>query len=226
MFAINKLPPRTDSLPCPSRGVAMKDDREANPWSKSLNGKWKFHWSPDPAHRPADFYQTAYDVSEWDEISVPGNWQTQGYGVPIYSNQPYTFKKDPPHVMGVPPKSFTAYDQRNPIGSYRREFRVPSDWKGRRIMIQFDGVDAAFYLWVNGQKVGYSQGSRMPAIFDITDLVDSGQNTLAVEVYRYCDGSYLECQDMWRLSGIFRDVFLWSTGELTIRDYFVHPRPR
>lgn len=222
VFGINRLSARTSSLPCPDRATALTDDSEANPWHKSLNGTWKFHWAPDPDHRPAEFYETAYDVSKWNDISVPGNWQTQGYGVPVYTNITYPFKKDPPRVMGEPPKSYTSYSQRNPVGSYRRSFTVPKTWDGGKICIQFNGVDSAFYLWVNGQKVGYSEDSRLPAIFDIAKYIKGGENVLAVEVYRYSDGSYFEDQDMWRLSGIFRDVFLWTTGSLTIEDYFAH----
>ncbi len=139
---------------------------------------------------------------------------------PLYSNMPYPFKDDPPRVMGEPPVNFTNYAQRNPIGSYRRNFTVPANWQGRQVFLQFDGVDSAFYLWVNGKQVGYSQESRTPALFDVTNYVQPGQNLAAVEVYRYSDGSYLEDQDFWRLSGIFRSVYLWSAGPQHIRDFF------
>ncbi len=218
----NKLPARTTAFPCASKAEAIEGTRDRSPWIQSLNGNWKFHWSPDPSQRPVDFYRPAYDVSQWDQIAVPGNWQVQGYGTPVYSNIPYPFKKDPPRVMGEPPQGFTNYDDRNPVGSYRRTFQMPAEWKGRQIFLQFDGVDSAFYLWINGKSIGYSQESRTPALFDITSAVRSGDNLLAVEVYRYCDGSYLEDQDFWRLSGIFRDVLLWSAGKLHIRDFFVH----
>jgi len=221
VFGINKLPARTQTLPAPD--VAAAADANANPWRKSLNGTWKFHWSPDPSHRPVDFYRPDYNVAKWHDILVPGNWQTQGFGTPVYTNITYPFKADPPRVMGEPDKRYTNYNARNPIGSYRRTFAVPESWAGRRVMIQFNGVDSAFYLWVNGEKVGYSEDSRTPAIFDLTKFLRSGENTLAVEVYRYSDGAYFEDQDMFRLSGIFRDVFLWSAGDRTIRDYFVHP---
>ncbi|MFG0289455.1 MAG: glycoside hydrolase family 2 TIM barrel-domain containing protein, partial [Rhodopirellula sp. JB044] len=188
----------------------------------SLNGDWKFNWSKDPSERPQDFFQNDFDVSGWDDIPVPSNWQLQGYGVPLYTNMKYPFHVDPPRVMGKPPKHFTNYSQRNPVGSYRREFNVPESWDGRKIYVQFNGVDSAFYLWVNGEMIGYSQGSRTPAMFDLTSHVTTGTNTIAAEVYRYSDGSYLEDQDFWRLSGIFRDVYLWSADQLQIRDYFVH----
>ena len=221
VFGINKLPPRATSQPYAERAQALAGDASASPFYASLNGEWSFHWSPDPASRPADFYRTEFDVSDWDKIPVPSNWQLEGYGVPVYTNATYPFRADPPYVMGEPPADYTNFKQRNPVGSYWREFRVPDQWQGRNVFLQLNGVDSAFYVWVNGKKVGYSQGSRTSAIFDITDYLQPGDNTLAVEVYRYSDGSYLEDQDMWRLSGIFRDVFLWSTGETTIRDYFV-----
>jgi beta-galactosidase len=200
---------------------ALKADRAASPYFHSLNGSWKFKWSLSPADRPTDFYKPDFDNSSWDNISVPSNWQMHGYGVPLYTNITYPFKKDPPRVMGDPPKSFTSYKWRNQIGSYRTEFDLPQTWKSRQVFIQFDGVDSAFYLWVNGQKVGYSEDSRTPAIFNITEYLRPGKNLLAVEVYQYCDGSYLEDQDFWRLSGIFRDVYLWSVPDLHIRDFFV-----
>ncbi|TWU22703.1 glycoside hydrolase family 2 TIM barrel-domain containing protein [Bythopirellula polymerisocia] len=222
VFGINKLPPRSASQPYSNRTEALEGDTTKSDFYESLNGDWQFHWSPDPASRPVDFFQPKFDVSDWKKIPVPSNWQLHGYGVPLYSNITYPFKKDPPRVMGDPPKEYTNYSQRNPVGSYRREFQVPADWKNRHVYLQFNGVDSAFYVWVNGQKVGYSEDSRTTATFDITQYLQDGDNTLAVEVYRYSDASYLEDQDFWRLSGIFRDVFLWSTSDTTIRDYFVH----
>jgi len=216
----NKEAPRATVMPYADEVSARKDSREASAFHQSLNGKWKFRWSPNPAKRPAEFYKPSFDVSGWKDIPVPSNWQIQGYGVPIYCNQPYPFKKDPPRVMGAPPRDWPAYNHRNPVGSYRREFTIPAAWKGRQVFIHFDGVSSAFYLWVNGRKVGYSQGSRTPAEFDITKYVKPGKNVLAAEVYRYCDGAYLECQDFWRLSGIFRDVYLWSAGQVHLRDFW------
>jgi len=218
----NKEHGRAPSLPYPSRDSAIQATREATPYHRSLNGEWRFHWSPDPDARPVDFFAPEYDVSDWDEIPVPSNWQMHGYGTPLYSNIPYPFKKDPPRVMGEPPRDFTNFEERNPVGSYRRTFEIPTGWAGRQVFIQFEGVDSAFYLWLNGQQVGYSQGSRTTALFNITKHLKDGSNVLAAEVYRYCDGSYLEDQDFWRLSGIYRDVTLWSTGNLHIRDFFVH----
>ncbi len=221
VFGRHKEPPRVDALAYPTVRLAIQDRREESPWYQSLNGQWFFHWAADPDHRPVDFYRSDYDVSKWDQVAVPGNWQTQGYGVPLYTNIPYPFQQDPPRVTGDPPAHYTNAQQRNPVGSYRRTFRVPPQWAGRQVFLQFDGVDSAFYLWVNGQQVGYSQESRTPAVFNITKYVNQQENILAVEVYRYSDGSYLEDQDFWRLSGLYRDVFLWSTGNIHLRDFFV-----
>ena len=218
----NKEPGRATSLPYADRAGALRGMPEDTPYHQSLNGKWRFSWAPDPSQRPAEFYKSDFDVRGWDQIDVPGNWQCQGYGVPLYVNMKYPFQKDPPRVMGDPPQDFTNFDQRNPVGSYRRTFQTPTEWDGRQVFLQFDGVDSAFYLWINGRQVGYSQGSRTPALFNVTDYLNDGPNDLAVEVYRYSDGSYLEDQDFWRLSGIFRNVYLWSTGDLHIRDFFVH----
>jgi beta-galactosidase len=180
-----------------------------------------FNWVDWPQKRPVDFYKTTYDVSKWKDIRVPSNFQVEGYGTPYYSNYNYIFQKDFPRVMSTPPEKFTAFKERNPLGSYRRDFTLPAEWKGRRTFITFDGVDAGFFIWVNGKKVGYSVNSRNAAEFDLTKYVRPGKNTLAVEVYRFTTGSYLEDQDMWRLSGIFRNVTLWSSPQQHIRDYFI-----
>ncbi len=222
VFERNREAPCAASLMYPTEQAALAGRPTENPWFCSLNGPWKFHWAPDPDHRPVDFYRTEFDVAAWDEVAVPGNWQLQGYGVPLYSNIPYPFKADPPRVTSEPPRYYTTYTQRNPVGSYRRMFQLPEQWSGRQVMVQFDGVDSAFYVWVNGQEIGYSEGSRTPATFNITKHIQTGQNTIAVEVYRYSDGSYLEDQDYWRLSGIYRNVFLWSPPDQHIRDFFVH----
>ncbi len=217
----NKEQPRATSMPFATIATAKSGTNAESPFRQSLDGDWKFKWSPAPDSRPVDFYKPNYDTREWDDIPVPSNWQLEGYGTPLYSNIEYPFKKDPPHVMGEPPKNFTNYDARNPIGSYRRTFSVPKDWDGRPKFIQFDGVNSAFYLWINGQQVGYSEDSRTPAIFEITKYLKPGENFVAAEVYQNCDGSYLECQDFWRFSGIFREVSLWSPSQLHLRDYFV-----
>jgi len=191
---------------------ALKFDAANSPDYLSLNGFWKFHWVKKPANRPQDFYNPDFDDSTWDEIPVPSNWQLQGYGVPIYTNIPYPFgKADPPRIP----------HDNNPVGSYRLRFQAPSEWLGQNVFLHFAGVESAFYVWVNGKKVGYSQGSRTPAEFDITPYLGEGENLLAVEVYRWSDGSYLEDQDFWHLSGIFRDVYLYATEDLHLQDFWV-----
>jgi beta-galactosidase len=217
----NTEAPHATLVPYRSPETALSCQREKSAFYQSLNGKWAFHWAPDPEHRPADFFKPDFDVSSWKSIAVPSSWQTQGYGTPIYTNSKFPFANKPPRVMDTPDKKFTSFKERNPVGSYRRTFTVPSAWQGRKTFLVFDGVDSAYYLWVNGKKVGYAQGSRTPKEFDITPFLKSGENTLAVEVYRYCDGSYLEDQDMFRLSGIFRRVYLWSAPPQHIRDFFV-----
>ncbi|MBQ7022512.1 MAG: discoidin domain-containing protein [Akkermansia sp.] len=214
-------------VPFANRAEALKGKRKDSSLVKLLNGDWKFHWAPQPDKRPMDFYKPETDVSHWNTIDVPSNWQMRGYGIPIYSNQRYTFVRDWPRVMTAPrnkteEKYTCPKSEPNAIGSYRREVEVPTDWDGRRIFLQFDGVDSFFYLWVNGQKIGFSKDSRTAAVFDVTEHMKPGKNIVAVEVYRYSDGSYLECQDMWRLSGIFRDVFMFSTPQVLVRDFFVH----
>lgn len=220
-IGINKEPAHATLMPYANLQEALKADRHKSSFYRTLNGSWKFNWVSWPQQRPVDFYKTSYDVSGWKDIKVPSNWQVEGYGTPYYSNFTYIFKKDFPHVMSEPPKNWTAYKERNPVGSYRRNFTVPANWSGRRIFITFDGVDAGFFIWVNGQKVGYSVNSRNAAEFDITKYVKPGVNMVAAEVYRFTTGSYLEDQDQWRLSGIFRNVTLWSTPQEHIRDYFI-----
>ncbi|MFC1746900.1 glycoside hydrolase family 2 TIM barrel-domain containing protein [Candidatus Neomarinimicrobiota bacterium] len=205
----NKAPTHATLIPYGDRVTALAGARENSAFYQSLDGSWKFHWVPKPADRPADFYRLDYDISGWDEIDVPSNWERQGYGQPIYTNINYPFEENPPFLP----------DDNNPVGSYRTEFTIPSDWADRKIFINFDGVESAFYLWINGIEVGYSQDSRTPAIFDITSYLRQGVNVLAAEVYRWSDGSYLEDQDFWRLSGIFRTVYLYATPMVHIRDF-------
>jgi beta-galactosidase len=213
VLQINREQPHATMMAFPDAKAALKagPDRTQSPWFQSLNGEWKFNWVKKPADRPVDFYKPEFSVDSWKTIPVPANWEIHDYGLRIYSNIPYPFKKNPPH----------APTEWNPVGSYRRNFEVSKDWDGREIFITFDGVQSAFYLWVNGQKVGYSQGSRTPAEFNITKYLKPGRNVLAAEVYRWCDGSYLEDQDFWRLSGIYRDVYLWSTAKSHLRDFTV-----
>ncbi|MBN1126987.1 MAG: discoidin domain-containing protein [Sedimentisphaerales bacterium] len=222
MIGQNKEDAHATLMPYPDAASAVKGTREASPYHQSLNGLWKFHWVKQPSERPVDFYKPDYDVSAWDEIPVPSNWQLHGYGVPIYVNVKYPFSHRPPIILSDDtPSDYTQKTLRNPVGSYRRTFTVPDGWKGRKVIVHFDGVESAFYLWINGKKVGYSQGSRTPAEFNITDYLQPGKNLLAAEVYRWSDGSYLECQDFWRLSGIFRDVYLYSIPQVHIRDFWV-----
>ena len=183
-----------------------------SPWSQSLTGTWKFRGSERPSDRPVDFYRTDYDDSGWGTMPVPASWQLHGFDIPIYTNIQYPFPQDPSKAP-APPYDF------NPVGSYRLRFTVPPAWKGRPVYLHFDGVDSAFYAWVNGQKLGYNEDSRTPAEFNLTPYLKAGSNLLAVEVYRFGDGAYLEDQDMWRMSGIYRDVYLWSPAEQHLRDF-------
>ncbi|MCK4886855.1 MAG: DUF4981 domain-containing protein [Planctomycetes bacterium] len=211
MIGVNKEPAHCTLMPYKSVKKALACEREKSGFYESLNGKWKFKWSERPVDRPLGFYRDDYDVSGWDEIPVPANWQLHGYGIPIYTNVPYPFPANPPYI----PHEY------NPVGSYRRDFEVPVGWKDRQVFVHFDGVKSAFYIWINGQCIGYSQGSMTPAEFNLTKFLKPGKNTMSLEVYRWSDGSYLEDQDMWRLSGIYRDVYLFSTDDLHIRDFFV-----
>ena len=223
MIGQNKLPGHTTYIPYATQKQALDDIAENSPYYKSLNGKWKFNWVNSPANRPADFYKTNFDTSNWKEINVPSNWQIEGFGIPIYTNVRYPLKAKPPRVMLPVPKEWTKSKLPNPVGSYNREFDISKDWDGKNIFIHFAGVQSAMYVWVNGKKVGYSQGSMTPAEFDITKFVKVGKNEISVEVYRWCDGSYLEDQDFWRLSGIYRNVFLFATPKVYIRDFFAKP---
>jgi len=217
----NRQAPHCTLMPYSDIDSARNTPPQQSPWFMSLNGTWKFKWVGRPQDRPTDFFKAEYDVSGWDDITVPSNWQLQGYGTPIYSNVPYPFQPDPPKVTSTPPENFTSYVNRNPVGSYRRDFVLPDHWADREVFIHFDGVESAFYIWVNGRQVGYAQGSRTPAEFDITGYLRPGRNTVAVQVFRWCDGSYMEDQDFWRLSGIYRDVYLFATPTVHIRDFFV-----
>jgi beta-galactosidase len=221
VFRIHKEAPRATSMPFPAKDDAAAKPRLESPWCKLLNGNWKFHHVGNPSAKPAGFEAPDFDDSSWKEIPVPSNWQLHGYGVPAYTNITYPFAKDPPKVMGRPPQHFWNFpeERRNQVGSYRHKFSLPENWKSRHTFIVFGGVDSAFYLWINGKKVGYSQDSRTPAEFDITPYLKDGENLLAAEVYQYSDGSYLEDQDMFRLSGIFRDVYLWSAADVDLRDF-------
>lgn len=221
MLGINKEPYHATLMPYANLQEALQAKRMASSLCRSLNGIWKFNWVPGPEKRPVDFYNPDYDVSKWHEIPVPSNWEVYGFGTPFYRNLGYTIKKNFPHIMSEPDSNYTAFKERNPVGSYRRDFDVPAEWTGRRIFITFDGVDCAFFLWINGEKVGYSVNSRNAAEFDLTNYIKTGKNSISVEVYQYSSGTWLEDQDMWRLHGIFRNVTLWSAPQIHIRDFFV-----
>ena len=223
MIGKNKEPGHVTYVPYATEAQALKGVAMESPFYRSLNGEWKFNWAKQPAGRPETFFKPDYDLSKWATIPVPSNWQIQGYGTPIYTNSKYPFKKNPPFVMGDVPDGWTAATTPNPVGSYRRSFKIPNDWHGREVFLHFAGVQSAMYVWINGREVGYSQGSMTPAEFNITRYLQPGENTLACEVYRWCDGSYLEDQDFWRLSGIYRDVYLFATPKVQIRDYFAFP---
>lgn len=217
-IGLNKLQPHTYVWPYATVTDVEQGDYEQSPYYLSLNGKWKFHWVKNPDKRPKEFYKPSFYTGGWADILVPGNWERQGYGTAIYVNESYEFddkmfkfKKNPPLVP---------YED-NEVGSYRRTFKVPASWKDRRVVLCCEGVISFYYVWVNGKFIGYNQGSKTPAEWDITDKLEDGENMIALEVYRWSAGSYLECQDMWRLSGIERDVYLYSTPHRYIADYKV-----
>lgn len=236
-IALNKEQPHAVFYPFADVTTARKVLPENSTYWMSLNGDWKFNWAPDPDKRPKDFYRTDYDVNSWDNIPVPSSWNIYGvqkdgklkYGTPIYVNQPVIFQHKVAvddwrgGVMRTPPTNWTTYKDRNEVGSYRRDFTVPQDWDGREVFINFDGVDSFFYLWINGQYVGFSKNSRNVASFNITPYLVKGKNVVAAEVYRSSDGSFLEAQDMFRLPGIFRTVALTSTPKVSVRDWVVTP---
>ncbi|MCX7806715.1 MAG: beta-galactosidase subunit alpha, partial [Planctomycetota bacterium] len=205
----NRLPARAWFLPCQDEASALRGDRAASAFFRSLNGRWAFRYLNSPAEVPPDFPKGT-DVAGWDAIPVPSNWQMLGFGRPHYTNVRYPYPLDPPKVP-----------LDNPVGLYHRIFRLPDDWDGMRVHIVFEGVNSAFYLWINGRMAGFSKGSHMPAEFDITDLVCRGDNSIFVQVFQWSDGSYLEDQDFWRLSGIFRDVYLLARPPIHLWDVFI-----
>ncbi len=206
----NRLPARARFSAYPDEAPAIAGS--VSPWELSLNGAWRFEYALTPSESPDGFAGLDFDDSGWDRLAVPGNWQMHGYGRPHYTNVQYPFVIDPPHVPSD-----------NPTGSYRRWFDLPDSWPDRRLVLRFDGVDSAFEVYLNGQFVGFSKGSRIPAEFDVAEHARAGRNLLAVRVYQWSDGSYLEDQDMWWLSGIFRDVTLLALPPVGIRDLYVDP---
>ncbi len=203
----NRLPAHATSIPYADAETALRGERGESPFFRLLNGQWQFSYLPSPDAVPPGFFAPTFDASQWDTLAVPSNWQMQGYGRPQYTNVNYPYPVDPPHVPDD-----------NPVGLYRRAFSLSEDWTGKQVALHFDGVDSAFYVWLNGKAVGYSQVSHMPSEFDITPHLQPGQNLLAVQVFQWSDGSYLEDQDAWRLSGIFRDVSLIARPAVSVQD--------
>ena len=229
IFAENKEPAVATYMPYESEQAMLADKAYyKTPWTTpvnnrylSLNGTWRFHFVSEPSQRPMDFWKEGYDVSTWDTIPVPSNWEMQGYDRPIYANVEYPHSNTPPYIKARPGFNDGGANYGiNPVGSYVRTFQVPDNWDGRRTLIHFGGIYSAAFVWLNGHYVGYTQGANNVAEFDLTDFLHKGENTLAVQVIRWSDGSYLECQDMFRMSGIFRDVYLYNVPQLSIRDHY------
>jgi beta-galactosidase len=217
IISLNRMPMRNSAFGYENMEKAKQYDREKSANFFSLNGSWKFNWVKDPNQRPENFYQLNFDDTKWTDFRIPASWEVNGYGLPIYVNQPYDFaghnlryaKMNPPY--DIP-------NNNNPVGSYRKKIILPTNWKGKQIFIHVGNAKSCLFVWVNGKKVGYSEDSKLAAEFDITKFVKEGENLIAFQVYRWSDASYLECQDMFRFSGIERDVFLYTTESLNIRD--------
>jgi len=213
LYGRNRLAPHAFYVPQATLAGAVSYDRDRSPWYRSLNGTWRFRYVADPAWRPVGFWRDDADLTGWDSIPVPGNWEALGFGIPIYTNITYLYTPNPPFVP----------HHDNPVGSYRRSFTVPAAWRGRRVILHFGSLKSAGWVWVNGREAGFAKGSKTPAEFDVTDLLRAGENTVAVQLFRFSDGDYLEDQDYWKISGIERDVFLYAVPATHIRDYWVHP---
>lgn len=217
LISINRMLMRANSFAFENMEKAKNFDKEKSANYFSLNGAWKFNWVKDPNQRSQNFYDLNFDDSKWDNFRIPASWEVNGYGLPIYVNQPYDFaghnlrygKMNPPYDIPA---------NNNPVGSYRRKIMIPAGFKGKQIFLHVGNAKSCLFVWVNGKKVGYSEDSKLAAEFDITDFVQEGENLIALQVYRWSDGSYLECQDMFRFSGIERDVYLFATNKLNIRD--------
>ena len=209
----------------PARAYFMPYAKKKGDSQLSLNGTWRFHWSKTPEGRIADFFKPGFDCSSWDHITVPANWEVSGYGTPIYISAGYPFKIDPPFVTREPKKDWTTYEERNPTGQYLRTFQLPDGWTSGQTFLRFEGVMSAFYVWINGKRVGYSQGSMEASEFNISKYLRPGSNDIAIEVYKYSDGSYLEDQDFWRFGGIHRDVTLFHTPDVRLSDITVRTVP-
>lgn len=224
VFKINKEPASSTMKFYPTAQAALEGGYST--YEMSLDGTWKFKFFGNPSQVPNDFFKSDFDDKSWDKIEVPSNWEMSGYGTALYSNVTYPFAKNPPRVMDESPKRYTnhAPENRNPVGLYRRDFEIPSNWGNGKVFVKFDGVSSAFNLWLNGQKVGYSQDSRTPAVFELSKYLRFGKNTIALEVFKYSDGSYFEDQDFWRLAGIYRNVTLSWTPEILVSDVFLKPQ--
>ncbi|MDE5880283.1 MAG: DUF4981 domain-containing protein, partial [Muribaculaceae bacterium] len=226
---LNRERAHTLGIPLADASAVAENSIEQSPYYMSLNGVWKFKWVPNPDKSPVGFEAPDYAVESWDNIDVPSAWQVYGvrndkdWDKPLYCNVAYPFSYDQNtySIMANRPGWFTYNENmKNPVGHYRRTFSVPEDWDGRDVYIRFNGAGHGYYVWVNGQLAGYAEDSYLPSEFNITDLLKDGENTLAVQVYRFTSGSFLECQDYWRMTGLTRDVFLWSAPKTQIRDYF------
>ncbi|MBD0833779.1 glycoside hydrolase family 2 TIM barrel-domain containing protein, partial [Aestuariibaculum sediminum] len=213
VIKMNKLEARASFFPYSSLELAKERKLSKAENYLLLNGIWKFNYCESPELRPLDFYKQDFDISGWNSIKVPANWEVEGFGIPIYVNATYPFQKGKVTPPDIP-------DGHNPVGSYKRTFELPNNWEDKDVIIHLGAVKSAFYIWINGEKVGYSQGSKLPAEFNITNYVTPGNNSIALEVYRWSDASYLECQDFWRISGIERDVYLYARPQVQIADYF------
>lgn len=210
VFRINKEEPHATLFPYESVEEAIGDDPQSSRWYKSLNGLWNFYFARKPADRPQEFYKDSYDVSKWGTIKVPGNWELEGYDHPIYLDEKYPFDTQWPNA----PLDY------NPVGSYRREFVLEKEWLDREVFLHLGAVTSAVYVWVNGKEIGYSEDSKTPAEFNISRYLREGKNTIALQVFRWSDGSYLEAQDMLKVSGIERDVYLWAAPAIHVADFF------
>ena len=186
------------------------DDYSRSPFYQSLNGTWKFVYTDKYANRPMNFFETTLDDSKWNDLPVPSNWELKGFGIPIYTNIVYPYPKNPPFI-----------GDNNPVGTYRKQFTVPDAWTGKDILLHFGSITGCAFVYVNGQKVGITKNSKSPAEFNISPYLVKGSNVLAVQVFRWHDGSYMEDQDFWRISGIERDVFLYAMPKLSVWDFFI-----
>jgi len=212
VFRVNNEPAHATLIPYSSESNALTFDKHKSEWVQSLNGQWNFKWLKTPSETPEKFYEIPVNSDFWQKIAVPGNWQLQGnFDPPVFTNIKHPFKADPPRV----PADY------NPTGLYQTTFTVPEEWQGRIIFLQFGGIQSCGTVWLNGEKIGYSEDAMTPAEYNITKYLVKGSNSLAVQVLNISDGSYLEDQDFWRLAGIYRDVFIYSVPKLHIRDFHI-----